>query len=260
MIKALFFDIDGTLVSFATHKIPDTAVEALKRAKENGVKIYISTGRPVSFISNLGQIEDLIDGFITTNGAYCYVGNNIVSINAIPQNDVDKLFEICERNHFPAFFVGTKNIAVINKNERLTDVFCNDLNISEKAFTEDINDVLKQPILQISPFFDIDEEEIIMPKIQDCISGRWHEEFTDITSVYADKGKGLMAIAAHEDLLISQCMAFGDGGNDISIIKAAGLGIALGNALPEVKTAADYVTTHIDSDGIANALLHFGVI
>ena len=61
-IKALFFDIDGTLVSFQTHRIPQSTVEALEKAKQNGVKIYISTGRTIILITNLGQIEHLIDG------------------------------------------------------------------------------------------------------------------------------------------------------------------------------------------------------
>ena len=50
MIKALFFDIDGTLVSFNTHQIPQSAIQAITRAKEKGIKIYISTGRPLSII------------------------------------------------------------------------------------------------------------------------------------------------------------------------------------------------------------------
>ena len=65
-IKALFFDIDGTLVSFRTHKIPQSTVDALEDAKRNGVAVYISTGRPIMLINNLGQIEHLIDGYITT--------------------------------------------------------------------------------------------------------------------------------------------------------------------------------------------------
>ena len=56
-IKALFFDIDGTLVSFKTHKIPQSTVDALEQAKKNGVEVYISTGRPQLLITNLGQIE-----------------------------------------------------------------------------------------------------------------------------------------------------------------------------------------------------------
>ena len=63
---ALFFDIDGTLVSFTTHEIPQSTVDALTLAKANGASVYISTGRPINLITNLGAISHLIDGYITT--------------------------------------------------------------------------------------------------------------------------------------------------------------------------------------------------
>ena len=55
-------------------------------------------------------------------------------------------------------------------------------------------------------------------------------------------------------------MAFGDGGNDIEMLRYAGIGVAMGNADDAVKAAADYVTTSVDDDGIMNALKHFGLI
>ena len=55
-------------------------------------------------------------------------------------------------------------------------------------------------------------------------------------------------------------MAFGDGGNDIPIIRQAGIGVAMGNATDNVKAVADYVTTAVDDEGVKNALIHFGVI
>jgi hydroxymethylpyrimidine pyrophosphatase-like HAD family hydrolase len=67
-------------------------------------------------------------------------------------------------------------------------------------------------------------------------------------------------MAEAEGLDVSECMAFGDGGNDISILKAAGIGVAMCNAADDVKAAADYVTTHVDDNGIANALRHYGAI
>lgn len=85
-------------------------------------------------------------------------------------------------------------------------------------------------------------------------------QFTDITRSGADKGNALRMLAAHEGLDISECIAFGDGGNDISILRAAGIGVAMGNAADGVKASADYVTTHIDDDGIANAFRHFELI
>ena len=64
---ALFFDIDGTLVSFQTHEIPPSTILALTQAKANGSRVYISTGRPPIIITNLGAIEHLIDGYVTTS-------------------------------------------------------------------------------------------------------------------------------------------------------------------------------------------------
>ena len=99
-----------------------------------------------------------------------------------------------------------------------------------------------------------------MPRLSNCTSGRWHPAFTDITSGEADKGKGLHAMAQYLGLDIAETMAFGDGGNDISIIREAGVGVAMGNANEELKVCADFVTSSVDEDGVKNALLHFGVI
>ena len=64
-----------------------------------------------------------------------------------------------------------------------------------------------------------------------CVSGRWHPDFTDITANGADKGKGILAMAHHENFDPQRTIAFGDGGNDTSMILQAGIGIAMGNAL-----------------------------
>ena len=67
-------------------------------------------------------------------------------------------------------------------------------------------------------------------------------------------------MADYLGLNIEETMAFGDGGNDISIIKKAGVGVAMGNAGDELKQVADYITTHVDEDGVKNALIKYGVI
>ena len=70
MIKALFFDIDGTLVSFNTHTIPQSTLNAIAELRKKGIKLFISTGRPRVAIDNLGNLE--FDGYITMNGSYCF--------------------------------------------------------------------------------------------------------------------------------------------------------------------------------------------
>ena len=93
MIKALFFDIDGTLVSFKTHLIPTSTIEALEAAKAKGIQIFIATGRPRVIINNLAPLQNrkLIDGYITMNGAYCFVNDTVIYKSPIPTTEVDIL-------------------------------------------------------------------------------------------------------------------------------------------------------------------------
>ena len=99
-----------------------------------------------------------------------------------------------------------------------------------------------------------------MARLPNCVSGRWHPEFTDITARGADKGQALRLMAQHEGFDVAHTIAFGDGGNDATMVREAGIGVAMGNAIEDLKRDADYVTTSVDDDGVALALRHFGVI
>ena len=259
-IKALFFDIDGTLVSFRTHKIPQSTVDALEDAKRNGVAVYISTGRPIMLINNLGQIEHLIDGYITTNGARCFVGNHTVCLHPILRADVDEVVADADRNDYSVIVVGECHLVVYHPTDIVRKVFVEGLGVVNLDFGTRLDDLKNEDVLQLTPFCSAEQEADLMLRLSNCTSGRWHPAFTDITSGEADKGKGLQVMAEYLGLDISETMAFGDGGNDISIIREAGIGVAMGNANEEVKAMADYVTSSVDEDGVKNALVHFGII
>ena len=260
MIKALFFDIDGTLVSFNTHKVAQSTIDGLNIAKERGIKIFISTGRPLSFINNLEDIEHLIDGYITTNGSYNFMGKSVISMHSIPKEEVLTLVNYLNKHEYPAILVGTDNTAVINHKPIVDRIVIDTLNITNIDFSITAKTVLQQDILQITPFITQEQQDIIMPQIPHCASERWHPEFIDTVNKQASKGKALSDIVAYNDLLISETMAFGDGGNDISMLLKAGVGVAMGNANDKVKAIANYVTSSVDDDGIYKALKHFEVI
>lgn len=254
-IKALFFDIDGTLVSFKTHQIPLSTVQALEWAKLQGIQVYISTGRPQPLIVNLGQIEHLIDGYITTNGALCIVGSHVVSSHCIDQADVRRVLQACDRWDVPCVMVGRRHLGVHRIKPIIEEAFRKGLGLPHLELRSS-DQMLGEPILQLTPFVSPAQEAELMPRLQACTSGRWTPAFTDITHVEADKGKGLLAMAAYLGLNIDETVAFGDGGNDISILKRAGIGVAMGNAGDEVKRMADYVTTAVDDDGVSRAIRH----
>ena len=113
---------------------------------------------------------------------------------------------------------------------------------------------------KLTPFIDIEEEQLLLPSIPNCEMGRWHPAFVDVTAKGNTKQRGIDEIIRHFGIRLEETMAFGDGGNDISMLRHAGIGVAMGNAKDDVKAAAGYVTTSVDDNGIANALKQYGII
>ena len=257
---ALFFDIDGTLVSFKTHKIPASTIRALTEAKANGSQVYIATGRPPMIITNLGAIEHLIDGYITINGALCYIGDELICYRPIDKEDVMTCVEDSKAKGYGLIVVGRDKAAVLDPTGSVDRIFCQYLNVKLYDTLSPLEEILQQDVLQLTAFFDSAYEQEMLARMPHCVSGRWHPEFTDITSIDADKGKGILAIARHKGFDASRTIAFGDGGNDLSMILQAGIGVAMGNATDNLKQHADYITTSVDDDGILNALLHLNLM
>lgn len=259
-VKALFFDVDGTLVSFDTHTVPQSTLDALRQAKAHGVKIFTATGRPRQLLNNIAEAAPLMDGYILATGALCMMGDSVVREDLIPRDEAVAIIDFCNRRNLPAVVVGKDDIQIVNRNATVDHVFYDMLKVTYDKFDVPVGEVVNQGVLQITPFLTEAEERAILPHLPGCTSARWYPAFCDITSASADKANGIRAIADYMGIDISETMAFGDGGNDQSMLRAAGTGVAMGNALDEVKAHADYVTTSVDDNGVANALRHFGVI
>ena len=257
---ALFFDIDGTLVSFKTHQIPPSTILALTQAKANGHKVFIATGRPPLIITNLGAIEHLIDGYVTINGALCFVGDEVIRCKDIQKDEAWLVVRDAQEKGYGLIVVGERDVAVLDPTGEVDRIFRGEIAVENLNLARSIDEVMEQRILQLTPFFDSDYEQALMARIPHCTSGRWHPAFTDVTARGADKGEGILAMAKHLGLAPKRTMAFGDGGNDTSMIRRAGIGVAMGNALDSLKQEATYVTTSVDDDGVLNALRHFELI
>lgn len=257
---ALFFDIDGTLVSFQTHQIPPSTILALTQAKANGHRVFIATGRPPLIITNLGAIEHLIDGYITINGALCFIGPDVVSCKDIPKEAVLTVVNDAKEKNYGLIVVGERDVAVLDPQGEVDRIFRGKLAVENLNQAKPLDGVLQQRILQLTPFFKEAYEPDLMARIPTCTSGRWNPDFTDITAKGADKGEGIKTLAKHLGLDIRYTMAFGDGGNDASMIKTAGIGVAMGNAIEALKNVAHYTTSSVDEDGILKALRHFGLV
>lgn len=255
--KALFFDIDGTLVSFQTHEIPTSTLHALQEAKALGMNIFIATGRPRILINNLDALQknNLIDGYITMNGAYCFIGEKVLYKSAIPADDTHTLTHFCAERQIPCIVVGENDICACCPDERINHIFYEHLRVSTPIPYVPVEEAIRhKKVFQLTPFITVEEEAIIRPHIPHCEIGRWHPAFADVTALGNTKQQGMDVILQHFGLDLKNTVAFGDGGNDISMLQHAGIGIAMGNAQEHVKAAARYVTRTVDDDGIAHAL------
>ena len=101
MIKAVFFDIDGTLVSFKTHVVPKSTLHAIELLKKKGIKVFIATGRHRRSINNLGDLE--FDGYVTLNGGYVFAGKDDVISKpwfVTRKKKANSLVPLCRKTRF----------------------------------------------------------------------------------------------------------------------------------------------------------------
>lgn len=260
MIKAIFFDIDGTLLSFTTHKIPQSTLDAIKIVKEKGIKTFIATGRSALQIGHVTNYVDF-DGFVTLNGGYCLTGDHkAIYKNPIPKEDIKAIVQyIKTETEFPCFFVGEKKL-FINKRTKLVEEIEEllDINFGE---AEDINQALEMEIFQMVPFFNHATETKLMNSIlSHCDVTRWNPKFADIIAKGNSKQVGIDKVLEYYKIPLSDCMSFGDGGNDIPMLKHTPISVAMGNAEDNVKACATHVTTSVDDNGIWNMLKELKVI
>lgn len=259
IMKALFFDIDGTLIDIKTHKIPESTITAIREAKKNGNKIFIATGRSHTIVNLPGIPANLIDGYITLNGAVCLDGNEPFRLLKIPTESVRALSEVCIRENFTCLFVTLDGMAVANADKDFIIGFEKYFNLAPVPVT-DFDTMIHKDIYQMTVFFDEATEKKLKPLFPELEFNRWFPTFADITCREANKASGIEAVARHFRIDMKDTIAFGDGGNDIPMFRRAAVGVAMDNASDEVKVKADIVTDAVDKDGIYNALRRLKII
>jgi len=265
--KLLVVDVDGTLVD-RNGAISAEDREALTKARASGIQVSLSTGRVIkacmSIIARLSLdgCHIFFDGALVTNPAqnkevYAQPLKREVVKRAVEFARLNTIYlELYSKDHFfaerenwsddihrrffrvePMFvdFTGIWNRERIIKAELV--VHTPEEKAKARSFQSHFRDSLRFSIARTPAYPGVDFINIIDPKVS--------------------KGEALMALASHLGVSISEVMAIGDGLNDISLLKVAGLAVAMGNAPDEVKKVADHITLDVDHSGLAAAIEKF---
>lgn len=260
MIKAAFFDVDGTLVSIKTKFITDTLLADLAELRRRGILIFLATGRAKPDLEKTGMLKTAkFDGYITLSGQYCYHEQDLYRDVPICEEDIENAIRVLKENPGYAARMEAGEVTGLNQ---ITDRV-RELDAFMHTALYEIHPpewMRGRKIYQFVPLVQEGEEDKFLSVMPNCVWTRWHPKGLDILPKGDAKADGIRATMELYGLSRDEIIAFGDGGNDLSMFNLAGTAVAMGNAADEVKAAADYVTDTVEKDGISQALRHFGLL
>ncbi len=273
--KLLFFDIDGTLVDF-NRKMPDSAMAALRKVQRHGHKVMLCTGRSISQIYPY-LLDFGFDGIVGAAGAYVEYEGKVIYHKTYGKEMIRQLLTIFEASdisymlqqkdgcylsmkslhYFKDTLLQSKqvqslpevlaamqkslgNVVIDNHIPRHPSAYAGTENVLYVNSPLSVEELQKQ----VGPTLTVTPPSFGIPK----------PDQGEITMAGVTKAYGIQQIIDYTGALREDTIAFGDAANDLNMILFAGLGVAMGNATPEIKEAADFVTADISDDGIAKAI------
>lgn len=252
--KIFFFDNDDTLYSHKVDKVLDSTYLALEKLKAKGYKLCMNTSRSYEEMYNVPKkLLDLMDDLNLISGAYCVHGDK-VDVKYIDDDVVKKAIKLFDEHNLTYRYCTGDGKGYLNRIDDYANLFKKlyDMIPAQKKFEG-------ERVTHLLYYADRNLCEEIANELGD-ISISYLTVGAEIGPKNCDKGTTLIETIKKYNYSIEDSCAFGDSGNDITMLKNAGLGIALGNGCPAVKQAADYITDDADKDGIYNALVHFNII
>ena len=182
--------------------------------------------------------------------------NEVIYENPVKGILFDKMMEIFNAKKQSIYFATNSDLFM----NVLTDTAIRVQGAISSGIPE-VREYKGESIIMASAFFDNEEERDNLMSLKEWGEVTlWHEGAVDIVPKGSTKSSGIDIICKMFDVDPKETMGFGDGENDISMLKKCGVGIAMGNATDELKQMADYITEGVDEDGIYNALTKYGVI
>ena len=174
-IKAMFFDADGTLLSFKTHQVPETATMALTELKRRGVKCFLATGRPPYMLDEVSK--DNLEAFITFNGQLCFSRDEVYIDEHMDPADIATVVDQVDKGLYNCAFFEKGRVYISGHDEHVNAI----QQISHVDFPEgDIHQALENDIYQLNIFATPGNTSVVTNACKDVKLTRWIEHFVDV--------------------------------------------------------------------------------
>ena len=275
MEKVIFIDVDGTLVDYENH-LPESAVEAIRKARKNGHRVYICTGRSKAEVyQNIWDIG--LDGMIGGNGSYVEDNGKVLVHQLITESQCRRIVDWLHERKLEFYLESNSGLYASEKFETAALPSIQEYS-KRKGRDADITvrDVFPDMIFGADLYRgDLNKVSYLLNSYQDFLDTK--EQFPDLqngtwggageTALFGDLGVKDITKAHAIDILLAHLgkkkedtIAFGDAKIDIPMLEYCATGVAMGNGGEEIRAMADYITDDVDEDGLWNAFRHFGLI
>ena len=246
--KVIFFDIDDTLSRAGV--IAEHNKATLQALATTDIKLVISTGRSKAILpEDILELLDtgVLDAIICMNGQYCYDHHGVISDYPLTESHIKDIQRLCQSSNVTYKFDSATHLAWVNDNDIIREYNNKNIySIIDPAHHE------HNAVYQCSVFFNHSEDK--MQSIDFEKYGLklvpWHYIGADILPIEASKARGILDVCAYYGVDAKECMAFGDGMNDLEMFDLVGFAVAMGDGKEELKARADLVTGTIEEHGI----------
>ena len=255
MKKAVFFDIDGTLIDAVTgmSHMSEQVRNALIKLKNSGNYIFIASGRPLDYLDpelvNFG-----FDGFVLMNGAVVVVNGEVIFADPIDPQIVNEACKFCDEND-TEYILESHPKVYLNKFFTKSELFFANLDIDITKFVRDFNidDFPTYKMEFLTTRSDAPQIYSHLLNIQTLtgINDPFHCDNLELYAEKNTKASGIFHALEHLGVDIKNSYAFGDGLNDIEMIQNVGCGMAMENGNPKLKAIAKHIVPSVHEDGVA---------
>lgn len=262
--KMIVLDLDDTLLK-NDGTISRKTKKTLKKAQEDGVKVVLASGRPtfaIASVANALELEKYGGYIISYNGARiieCKSRKELYAAN-ITREEVQELYQMSQENEaYIQTYIGDNIIA--SQSNKFTDIE-KQITGMEIIIPDDFSSYVQQEVVKVIVLQEPERlkelekqwKPLVENKLYMTISKPFFLEFMNLE---VDKGKSILRLGKMLGIDAEEIIAIGDSYNDITMIQAAGLGVAMGNAVETVKEIANYIMEDNEHDGVAAVVEKF---